>query len=89
MPRYFPGDVVTTKAGGVGVIAEANVIINGSTFRWYEASRAPAEVRHGWPPSYAIDWLPGKGKNEKRAWWKATEWASVVLGPVHAALKEE
>lgn len=81
-PRYRPGDIVTCKDGGVGVITDAHGNYNGCGFEWNE--EPPDEVfEHGHPPTYCLDQVPGQKKLDYSAWWEATEWRSVQLGPLH------
>lgn len=84
MPKFFPGDVVKTAAGGIGLIVQAQVIINGSKIDWN--GKLPDKIEHGWPPSYALDAIPGFPRPHKYAWWTASEWIEVMRGPLHAIL---
>lgn len=88
MPRYFPGDVFKTKAGGIGIITEAKVIINGGVIDWYNPGDMPAKIDHGWIPSYAASALPGFPRPHKTAWWEADEWEAILLSPLHKVLEK-
>ena len=78
-PHLCPGDIIETFEGNIGVIVEAEVIINGCTYEWYE--ELPDHIESGWPPTYAVDF--GRCGHERHAWWKASEFAHLVaLSPV-------
>lgn len=81
-PRYMPGDVFLAKDGTVGVITEAKWSINGCSRNWNE-EQEHAEIRHSYPPKYAGDRIPGF-KSGRVAWWVASEWQEVCLGPLHS-----
>lgn len=86
-PRYRPGDIVTCKDGGVGVITEVESIYNGHAFSWNEDP--PDEpFEHGHPPGYSLAQIPGEPKLKYEAWWEATKWRKVELGPLHFRKKK-
>lgn len=83
-PYYRPGDIVTCKDGGVGVIVEAQVTVHGSTFQWNERIKVPeTECGSAFRPVYALDQVPGEKKLAYEAWWETSEWRIVKLGPLH------
>ena len=84
MPRYYPGDIILTKAGEVGIIKEAKVIINGGRVEWNE--KLPENIEHGWPSGYSLDSIPGFPSPSKVAWWTADEWDKVAKGVLHRIL---
>lgn len=84
-PRYRPGDIVTCKDGGVGIIIEAQTTIYGQTFDWNEKIVHPGyECGSPWPPQYGLQQVPGRKALDYHAWWEASEWRSVKLGLLHA-----
>jgi|SRR5882757_2035391 len=84
MPTYFPGDVVLTKMGGVGIIVKAQVVVNGRTIEWNSREGLPPNIEHGWKPSYAVDSIPRFKRPEKHAWYYADEFEAVALGALHS-----
>lgn len=81
LPRYKPGDIILTKDGEVGIIVNAHVIIDGRDVSWNR--KMPDSHKSGWPPSYAMEAIPGFKKPRKYAWWTSEEFSEVVLGPLH------
>ena len=78
-PHLIVGDIVEIKNGKIGVIAEATVTVDASSYVWNQD--IPKLKNHGCMPAYAIDFIGDRG-NEKRAWWEASEFKQVVaLGP--------
>ena len=86
MPRYYPGDIILTKDGAIGIIQDAHVTINGGSIEWNEAP--PENIEHGWPPSYSLGPIRGFPEPGKHAWWEAKEWAKVAKGVLHRVLDE-
>lgn len=83
-PYYRPGDIVTCKDGGVGVIVGAQVTVNGRAFEWNEPIEIPeAADRSAFRPVYSLDQLPGEKELDYLAWWEASDWRIVELGPLH------
>jgi len=85
-PRYRPGDIVKTKDGGVGVICEAQTVINGTPMRWNDERWIGMDVKEwdGWEPSYSLQPVPGFKGLKFNAWWKASEFDSVKFGLLHS-----
>jgi len=82
-PNLLPGDILETKGGDLVVITEAKTIINGGKYEWNDEFPSQDEIEHGWPPCYAVNYLPGY-EGEKIAWWQASEFKRIVaLGPLH------
>jgi hypothetical protein len=78
MPRLRPGDVVRVN-DDIGVISQAEVVIDGSTRNWDWHGEI---VSHGNVPTYAVQFRSGTG--HKTAWWTTTEFDEIVsLGPFH------
>lgn len=71
MPHLIVGDTVRLNSGEVGIITEAQVVINGTSIRWDK--ELPKNIEHGWRPSYAV-----YSKNNKLYWFDSSDFKEVL-----------
>lgn len=85
LPAYLPGDIVETRYGGIGVIVKAQVVVDGSPISWNGS--LPATLTIAQEPTYELESVPGYPAPSRAAWWRASDWASIVApGPLHVLL---
>lgn len=95
---YYPGDIVRTSQGGIGIITEAEIC--GEPWSDPEAikqalqddARGNADRKpdpYNLIPQYSLSAIPGFQAPPFDAWWTSDEWEEVVLGPLHLILDKE